>query len=187
MEKAFGKDLRFVSDLRDRMKNHNFMLSYRGYFSQDITKALLQVTEKKLDHDGAENSVKKKVFNVMVECLQNIAKHNDASKEADADSLFMLGRTDNSYVIYSGNVILEEKVHELRNKLLEINSMSVEEIKEVYKMIIAGSSGFSEKAGAGLGLIDIAKKSGSKLDFDFEHVNEKYAFFSLRTTVVVGN
>ena len=187
MEKAFGKDLRFVSDLRDRMKNHNFMLSYRGYFSQDITKALLQVTEKKLDHDGAENSVKKKVFNVMVECLQNITKHNDASKEADADSLFMLGRTENSYVIYSGNVILEEKVHELRNKLLEINSMSVEEIKEVYKMIIAGSSGFSEKAGAGLGLIDIAKKSGSKLDFDFEPVNEKYAFFSLRTTVVVGN
>ena len=100
-------------------------------------------------------------------------------KIKDFPKLFIdeYGRTDNSYVIYSGNVILEEKVHELRNKLLEINSMTVEEIKEVYKMIIAGSSGFSEKAGAGLGLIDIAKKSGSKLDFDFEHVNEKYAFF----------
>ncbi len=37
--------LDFVSKIRDKMKSHNFMLSYRGNFSQDITKALLSVSE----------------------------------------------------------------------------------------------------------------------------------------------
>jgi len=188
MDITFGKDLRFVTQLRDKMKNHNFMLSYRGFFSQDITKALLSVTEKKLEQEGVDSNVKKKVFHVMVECLQNIAKHNDNQEDdIEADSLFMLGRSVDNYMIYSGNVVLQEKVTDLTNKLLAINAMSKEELKELYKMVILSGDGLSEKAGAGLGLIDIAKKSGSKLDFDFESINEKYTFFSLRTIVPIPN
>src|SRR5215207_2354469 len=132
MEQTLTNNLQFVGKIRDKMKKHSFMLSYRGYFSQDITRALLNVAERKLDLDGTERGVKKKVFNVMVECLQNICKHSDINPHEET-GLFMIGKTGNDYVVYSGNMILNDKVDALRNKLLELNTLSLDEIKEMYK------------------------------------------------------
>lgn len=179
-------NLNFVAQIRDKMKSHNFMLSYRGNFSQDITKALLGVSEKQLDADGTELGVKKKVFNVMVECLQNVAKHTSEVNEYTEtySALFMLGRSDTDYIIYSGNVIDNKNVDQLKERIMHVNSMDKDELKEFYKMIIS-SNDLSEKAGAGLGLLDIAKKSGNKLDYDFQPIDDKKSFFSLRTYVTI--
>lgn len=171
--------LDYVYYIRNKMRIHNFMLAYRGAFSQEITKALLASTEKKLALEGTGASIQKKVFYVMVECLQNICKHNDTDNNP---AVFMIGGEGDDYVIYSGNVIRNDKIEGLRNKLVAINSMSRDELKEMYKSLMA-SAEFSESGGAGLGLIDIAKKSGSKLGFGFEKIDDQYAFFSLRTTI----
>ncbi len=181
-----NSDLTFVKNLRHQMKEHSFMLCYCGSFSQTITKALLAMTEKKMDTDGTDKSIKKKVFNVMVECLQNIAKHGDSDEAVDKDALFMIGRTGDDYVTYSGNMILREKVEGLRSKLMAINTMEKDEIKELYKTLIM-AKGLSEKAGAGLGLIDIAKKSGNKLEFDFKDVRDDSCFFALKTLITKVN
>jgi hypothetical protein len=37
----------------------------------------------------------------------------------------------------------------------------------------------SAKGGGGLGFIDIAKKSGQKLEYNIEKVDDTYAFFTL--------
>jgi len=184
MSKELSLD--FVAQIRDRMKSHNFMLSYRGNFSQDITKALLGVSEKQLDSDGTDLGVKKKVFNVMVECLQNVAKHTSEVDEYTEtySSLFMLGRSATDYIIYSGNVIDNKNVEQLKERISYVNSMDKDELKEFYKMIIS-SGDLSEKAGAGLGLLDIAKKSGNKLDYDFQQIDDKKSIFSLRTFVTI--
>lgn len=171
--------LDYVYYIRNKMRIHNFMLAYRGAFSQEITKALLASTEKKLMLDGTGATIQKKVFYVMVECLQNICKHNDTDNNP---AIFMIGGEGDDYVIYSGNVILNDKIDGLRNKLVAINSMSRDELKDLYKSLMT-SAEFSESGGAGLGLIDIAKKSGSKLEFGFEKIDDRYAFFSLRTAI----
>jgi hypothetical protein len=41
----------------------------------------------------------------------------------------------------------------------------------------------SEKGGAGLGLIDIAKKTGSKLSYQFKELNDEVSFFILTSTI----
>src|SRR5690349_9047589 len=130
--------LAFVSRLRAKMQKHNFMLSYQGLFSQDITKALLTITESKLDMEGTETGLKKKVFNVMVECLQNICKHKDQDI-SNKSALFMIGKTEDHYVIYSGNVIANKKVMWLKDKLLAINVMNKEDLKELYRSLISST------------------------------------------------
>lgn len=178
MEKISNNSLMYVTELREKMQKHRYMLAYRGFFSQEITKALLASTEKKLLLEGADTVVKKKVFNVMVECLQNICKHKDDM----SSSLFMIGKLIDDYVLYSGNIILQNKKQPLQNKLEAINSMNLEDLKELYKSLITSHT-HSEEGGAGIGLIDIAKKSGSKLAFHFEDINDKEAYFSLRTVI----
>ena len=44
-------------------------------------------------------------------------------------------------------------------------------------------SEFSDKGGAGLGLIEMAKKTGNKLDYDFVSLDNDYSYFILSKTV----
>ncbi len=63
-------------------------------------------------------------------------------------------------------------------------------LKEEYKRIIksnknrgTGKEGLSPRGGAGLGFIDMARKSGNKIRFDFEQINDELSFFSVRMTI----
>ncbi len=69
-----------------------------------------------------------------------------------------------------------------KKKLEHINTLDKEGLKGYYKELIK-SSEISDKGGAGLGFVDIARKSGQKLEFDFEKVNEEYSFFSFKTKI----
>jgi hypothetical protein len=174
-------DLKFVSEVRKQMDENQLMLSYRGEMSQEIVMALLNMTENKLNQTSYDVSIKSRVFAVMVECLQNITQHSDKSMFSRSN-MFMIGHTDQGYMIYSGNVIRPEKVEELRSKITKINTMTEEELKEFYKYWIKNES-LSGKSGFGLGLIHIARKTGNPLDFDFEQIDNDHFFFSLRTLV----
>ncbi len=176
-----GANLSFVKELSTKMRRHKFMLSYRGFVSEEITMSLLHLAERKLELDGTYTSTKKKVFNVMVECLQNISKHT-GENVPQKDSLFMVGKINDKYVIYSGNIIPNDKVLNLENKLQAVNVMSKEELTDIYRKLIVEAS-FSGKGNAGLGLIDIAKKSGNKLDYEFIKINEESSYFTLSTSI----
>jgi Family of unknown function (DUF6272) len=174
-------NLTFVKTLSSKMQEHKFMLSYRGNVSQEITKSLLALTERKLELDGTEISTKKKVFNVMLECLQNISKHSEESKN-QRNGLFMIGKTETQYIVYSGNSISNANVNDLTTKLAAVNDMSREELSELYKKLIVENR-MSDKGTAGLGIIDIAKKSGNKLEYKFLSLNETHSYFTLKTFI----
>lgn len=178
------KPMKYIYDIQKIMSTKKLMLVYEGEFTQEITKSVLSMTERNLESTGEESGIKRKVFNVMVECLQNICKHADAfevSKE-EKGAVFMIGREDGSYAITSGNFIMNDQIEGLKSKLEHINTLDKEGLKVYYKELIK-SSELSDKGGAGLGFVDIARKSGQKLDFDFEKVNEEYSFFSFKTKI----
>ncbi len=179
--------MKYVYELHKMMCNKNLNLVYEGEFTQEITKSVLSMAEKNLDYMGEELSIKRKVFNVMVECLQNICKHSDSVEVTeDKGAIFMIGLENDSYVLTSGNFIYNEYVPALEQRLNQINSLDKEGLKDLYKELIKTGS-ISDKGGAGLGFVDIARKSGKKLEFDFEKVNDKYSFFSFRSTIDRGN
>ncbi|HVD98270.1 MAG TPA: SiaB family protein kinase [Cytophagaceae bacterium] len=176
--------MKYIYEIQKIMSSKNLMLVYEGEFTQEITKSVLSMTERNLESIGEESGIKRKVFNVMVECLQNICKHADtfeASRE-EKGAVFMIGREEGSYVITSGNFIGNSHIEGLKKKLEHINSLDKEGLKGYYKELIK-SSELSEKGGAGLGFVDIARKSGQKLDFDFEKVSDEYSFFSFKTKI----
>jgi hypothetical protein len=44
---------------------------------------------------------------------------------------------------------------------------------------------FSEIGGAGIGLIDMARKSGNKLDYEFKPIDNRISFFSLVVRITI--
>jgi len=181
--------MKYIFDMHQMMLKNNVILVYEGEFTQEITKSVLAMAERNMDSIGEESGIKRKVFNVMVECLQNIVKHGDEyiSDEINiSTAIFMIGKHKNSYIITSGNPIKNEQIDELTKKLDEINSLDKDGLKKLYKEIIKGGSGLTNKGGAGLGFVDMARKSGQKLEFGFEPIGDGHSFFSLKTTVPRG-
>ncbi len=177
--------MKYIYELHKTMLARNLILVYEGEFTQEITKSVLAMAERNMDSMGEESGIKRKVFNVMVECLQNIVKHSEdlnRQMEQKSTAIFMIGKQDSAYIITSGNPIKNEEVDNLRSKLDQINSLDKEGLKQLYKEIIKSTS-LSEKGGAGLGFVDMARKSGSPLEYDFEKLDNQYSFFSLRTKI----
>ena len=69
-----------------------------------------------------------------------------------------------------------------KDKLEDINAMGKEELKEFYKNVLNNGQ-MSEKGGGGLGMIDIARKSGQKLDYGFMPFDDNHSFFSLNVNI----
>jgi hypothetical protein len=118
-----------------------------------------------------------------VECLQNISKHADSiDGEEEKRGIVMVSHGKESYNIITGNVIKNEKVPSLKESLEKVNSLSKEDLAKLYRKQMREGT-ISDKGGAGLGLIDIAKKTGSKLNYQFKELNDEVSFFILTSTV----
>ncbi|MEN7550146.1 SiaB family protein kinase [Rapidithrix thailandica] len=178
--------MKYIYDLHNIMLDRSLILVYEGEFTQEITKSVLAMAERNLDSFGEESSIKRKVFNIMVECLQNICKHAEAANNSQkSNAIFMIGKHDKEYFITSGNPIANDKVEEMKRQLKTINSLDKTGLKSLYKEVIK-SGDLSDKGGAGLGFIDMARKSGEKLMFDFVPINDRLTFFSLQTIIPRG-
>ncbi len=176
--------LEFAYQLYKTMKTNEISLVYEGEVTQDITKTFTSLTEKSLSKSEESNTVQKKVFNVMVECLQNISKHADSFSEEDEErrGIVMVSKGEDCYNIITGNIIRNERIQPLKENLELINSLDKVGLSNLFKQQIRETT-ISEKGGAGLGLIDIAKKTGSKLSYQFKELNDQVSFFILTSTI----
>lgn len=177
--------MNFIYDLHRTMMSQKLILVYQGDFTQETTKSILAMAERNIDSSGEESNIKRKVFNVMVEALQNIVKHSDELVDGETRShtaIFLIGREANRYTIMSGNPIRKSNIPRLKQTLEHINGLDKDGLKELYKEVIKNTT-ISEKGGAGLGFVDMARKSGSKLEFEFPDMSSDYSFFCLKVNV----
>ena len=126
--------MNFIYDLHRTMMSQNLILVYQGDFTQESTKSILSMAERNLDSSGEDSSIKRKVFNVMVEALQNIVKHSDELVDGQTRShaaIFLIGKESNRYSIMSGNPIRKANVDKLKKTLDHINGLDKDGLKEL--------------------------------------------------------
>jgi hypothetical protein len=178
--------MKFIYDLHQMMVSHKVILIYEGDFTQETTKSILSMAERNLESSGEDSGIKKKIFNVMVEALQNIVKHSDEGKEGSDNNhhaaIFLIGHERSQYSIMSGNPVKNVNLPTLKGALERINSLDKDGLKELYKEIIKNTS-ISDKGGAGLGFVDMARKSGEKLEWAFIPMNDEFSFFCLKVNI----
>jgi hypothetical protein len=178
--------LEFVYEFYKSMKEHEITLVYEGEITHQITKAFTSLTESNMAKEEESNSVQKKVFHVMVECLQNISKHADDFGMNDylfsGRGIFMVAKGKDEYTVTTGNAIENEKMEDLKSLLEQVNQLDKEELTELYKKQIKEGR-LSDKGGAGLGFIDIKRKTGKNLEYHFLPINDNASFFLLTSTI----
>jgi hypothetical protein len=162
------------------MEEKSIMLVYCGEFSQDLNKILLSFIERKFKSENLEDSVRRRIFNIMVEVLQNVSKNkiDNLGPANDVSPIFMLGSTDTDFLMISSNIIKKGNILTLKSRLDQVNSLDKEGLKNLYREARLNNP-FTSSSGAGIGLIDIARKSENKIEYSFEDINTEYSIFSL--------
>lgn len=177
-----------IYDLYNKMESDRVLLSFKGDITSDLTSSILSIIEQRMVELNESPRLRKKVYNVLVECLQNLYHHIDSAfdvSEEDSEkrsAIFMIGLNSQGYSITTGNYIDSSRVAGFSDRLNRINSLSSEELKQLYKEVLSNEER-SNKGGGGLGMIDIARKTGKKLNYDFIPVSDALSFFSLNINI----
>jgi hypothetical protein len=166
------------------MMKERLLFVYRGVVTNENSVPLLMLLEKEMVNSEFGFVGRKRLFMFVLESLQNVSKHSNKSHHANM-SLVVYSKTGSGYTVSTGNVLPSSGIAELKDKLEEINNIETKEIRNVYRQML-NTSELSEKGGAGLGLIEMAKKAGNKLDYDFIDLNNGYSYFILSKTVDSG-
>lgn len=173
----------FIFDLIKNTDIHDLNYIYRGYFDSDITNYIISLAEKNIIESKIQAKTKKRVFHIMVESVQNITRHQDFSDEELAQTaFFVIQKNGPIFYITTGNVINVEDIEPLAQKLEQVNSLDKDELTQAY-LDILNDGKISEKGGAGLGLIEIVRKSGNKLYYDFKNITVQKAFIYMHTYI----
>lgn len=167
--------------IRDMMTSEHLMFVYRGLVTSENSIPMLMLLEKEMESSEFGFVGRKRLFMFVLESLQNVARHSDQQRHADM-SLVVYSKTETGYTVSTGNILPLAAVGDLKEKLVQINSLQADEIRNVYRQML-GNSALSTKGGAGLGLIEMAKKTGNKLDYDFVDFDSNYSYFVLSKTV----
>jgi len=173
-----------VNELHAEICGNDVFFAYQGDIASSQITSVLEEIEGKLVEIDAGVKVKKKILNISVEALQNLFHHSDDVPEDLVDKLgqqygmLVISKKGDDFRLTVGNFVTSDKEKFLTEKIEKINSLSEEDLKEMYKFILNYQK-LSSKGGGGLGLIDMARKSDKKLAYRFYPYNEKYCFYRL--------
>ncbi|PCI94231.1 MAG: hypothetical protein COB15_14590 [Flavobacteriales bacterium] len=166
-----------IYNLFNTLNKEKIICAYHGDFNYKVVNGLLESTKKDLSHPEHNIFSAKKTYNVLVECLENIHKHSTKNNET-TEGIFILSNPSTGFNITVGNLIHNDYVEILKSKIDTVNKLSRDQLKENYRKIILKTE-ISPKGGAGLGITDIALKSGAKLNYNFHEYDETSKFFTL--------
>ncbi|PJZ59106.1 hypothetical protein EHQ76_11485 [Leptospira barantonii] len=159
--------------------DYQLIVSFKGRLSQEVLTEFGSMIRTSL---SAESKIKK-IFAVFIELAQNML-HYSAERKALEDGrdsgvgIIMVDEKSIGYNVSSGNLVLNDKIESLKSKCEKINSMSRDELKTYYQQQLRSDRPDDSK-GAGVGLIDIARKSDGPLSYDIAPVDDKHSFFTL--------
>ncbi len=171
-----------INEQYSQLLAKEIIIAYDGGVTHQVMKAFTSLVEEKLEAEMENETVRRRVYHIMVECLQNINRHAEALYPDDSGEHYpgrgalMVSKSKGYYRVITANVIRKTHVDELRSFLEKINDLSEDELNELYKQQLMEGK-LSSKGGAGLGFIDIRRKTANKLEFVFIDNNQDTSFF----------
>ena len=160
------------------------ILRYHGEINGPIISELLDDLDFKCINLDVPDKERKKIFNIAVEMFQNLYHYTrdlelEGMKDEEIRAVFLSFEMDEEcYLLNTQNFILNKDEDRLMQKIDKVNNMDSKELRAYYRQVLNNEE-FSDKGGAGLGFIDMKKRSGEHLSYSIEKVNENLRKYTL--------
>lgn len=176
-----------LARLQDELNTQGILMSFSGPFSHSIIEELGKAVRNYLESAQVARSALMDVFAVYIEQAQNVRNYI-GRREGSIDharlansGIVVIARESERHVVSSGNLLERTDAPALVAHLEHLRSLDKAGLKILYKERMRQP--LTEVGGAGLGLIEMARKAAMPLDYAFSAVDERYVFFSLRVVV----
>lgn len=173
------------------MTQKHVVIEHTGAFDTEIIDNLLKSLKTFLTKGNFSILIRKRIYALSVECLDNILKHSDIPKlnnnlYSENPSYFLLEKNDTTFFFKISNIILNGNIKKVEKKIEQINSLDTNGINELYKNSLQNGE-ISKKGGAGLGLIVMAKTTKNKILYNFTKINDKFSYFTMNLKIDLNN
>lgn len=156
---------------------------YSGVFLDEHTARLIALGEAMVDAEGAGLAVRGRLAFIMVEAYQNIVRHRSTDAHGNAtSSLFMLRSFGGGYLVNTANPVPTAELPGLERSLALLEGRSSEELKSLYLEGLRNEEK-SERGGAGLGLIEMTRRSGRSVAYQAFPSSDKISVFHLQVAL----
>ena len=173
-------------------KNHICFI-YNGPIWADGVEGIGQTLRKRLEFEELPVVTAHSVFSIFVEEMFNILYYagdkellldGARGKQFQVDSgVFMLGIRDKQYYIQCSNKIKNSQVEAMKKRIDYLNTLDKQELRKIYREKIRAENDDPDSQGAGIGLIEIARRASSKIEYRFTPLDSGDTFFTLFVTV----
>jgi len=169
-----------IFDIYNELKQDSISFVYQGNFTNLVLGMATDLIRNHLEKELNFINLRNKLSFLMIESFQNIVRYADSHRFAEAEDLtheiFLTRNIGDTFYIITSNLIENKKIGYVKEKLFEVNNLDEEGLKQLYIQILKNRE-ISEKGGAGLGFIEMVRKTKGKLEFDFVPVNDEVSFF----------
>lgn len=159
----------------------NIIFSFKGVITEEILADLGEIIKNHISDFKYRPLIVKRVFSIFIEVAQNIL-HHSAEKVAyglhgeRGSGIVMVVESDLDFEIISGNLISNSSSKSIEESCKLIHSLDKEGLKKAFRQRINEPLEEGNK-GAGLGLLDIARKAENRVDFKIDQIDDDHSFF----------
>lgn len=172
--------------LREHFNRSHILLCFNGPISRSLIEEIGHALKNYLQADNAQPSAAMDVFGVYIEMTQNIRHYAQAKgyNELDSAATVVVARNrDGHYLVQAGNLVEKSDGQALLQRVNALAQMDKVELKAAYKTQLRQPRDEGALTGAGLGLIDVARKSAAPLSACLAPTDATRDFFSLRAVI----
>jgi hypothetical protein len=175
-----------IQDVYTFMNEKNILFSFVGDLSHEVTSSLLKNVKLSINRiAGVKAVIKKKLYNIIVECIDNVATHNihhDVRHGHVPPVLFILSRHSGHFKIITGNYVTAPDIRKIKSHIDTINTLNRHRLKKWYLEEFAIRN-HPKNYNRTLGLIEIGLKAKGKLHYDFKAIGKGYSFYTFQAEV----
>jgi hypothetical protein len=94
-----------------------------------------------------------------------------------------MGVKGSKYFIQTGNVMENKSVDYVRDKIDYLNTLDKQQLRQYHKEQTKNGIPHPESKGAGLGLIEIARRTASKIEYELEPMDNELLYFTMYVAI----
>ena len=168
--------------LRTHFNRNRILLCFNGPISRSLIEEIGNALKNSLQAENAQPTAAMDVFSIYIEMTQNIRHYAQSRGYGDLESaatVIVARDAEERYLVQAGNIVEAADGEALLARVDALASMDKAQLKATYKTQLRQPRDAAATTGAGLGLIDVARKSSLPLKGNLSPIDEERAFFSL--------
>jgi len=171
--------------LRESYLDQRIMLCFNGPISRSLIEEIGNALRNYLNTQGTTPPSAMDVFSAYIEMTQNIrhyATRHGYDEETASATVAVAKDETGHYLVSAGNLVEYEDGKRLVLAIEALASLDKQELKKAYRQQLRMPRENSS-SGAGLGLLDIARKSNEPMQASLKPLPDGRGFFSLTAVI----